>query len=87
MIISHRGNDLHKFKENTKEAIISTLSNDYTSGVELDVRMTKDKKIVLSHSLFYKEHIINNNNIPKLRHIIILYSFHILIILSINILL
>ncbi len=59
MIISHRGNDLHNFKENTKEAIISTLSNDYTSGVELDVRMTKDKKIVLSHSLFYKEHIIS----------------------------
>ena len=58
MIISHRGNDLHKFKENTKEAIISTLNNDYISGVELDVRMTKDKKIVLSHSLFYQEHII-----------------------------
>ncbi len=66
MIISHRGNDKHGFKENTKKAIISTLKNDYVSGVEFDIRMTKDKKIVLSHSPLYKDRIICLTNYKDL---------------------
>lgn len=47
-IISHRGNGFG-YKENTKEAIIKALNTSYIDGVEFDVRMTKDKKIVIIH--------------------------------------
>lgn len=48
--IAHRGNDNHQYKENTKEAIWESLKRDYISGVEFDIRMTKDKKIVIIHN-------------------------------------
>lgn len=47
-IISHRANGT-KYKENTKEAILKILTEKYVDGVEFDVRMTKDKKIVIIH--------------------------------------
>jgi len=47
-IISHRGNGF-KYKPNTKEAILYSLNIDYVDGVEFDVRITKDKKIVIIH--------------------------------------
>jgi len=47
-VIAHRG--LHDyFKKNTREALVSALSMDYIAGIELDVRITKDKKIVIIH--------------------------------------
>lgn len=49
-LISHRGNDVGiTYPENSKEAIYEVLKRDYIAGVEFDVRMTKDKKIVVSH--------------------------------------
>ncbi len=49
-LISHRGNDVGiNYPENSKEAILEVLNRDYISGVEFDVRMTKDKKIVVVH--------------------------------------
>lgn len=57
-LISHRGNDDHDFLENTKEAILDVLSKKYIDGVEFDVRMTKDKKIILYHNMLIK----TNNN-------------------------
>ena len=59
MIISHRGNDKHSFKENTKNAIINSLKKDYIDGVEFDIRITKDKKFVLNHGA------LNNGKIIK----------------------
>lgn len=48
--ISHRGNDIGiNYPENSKEAILEVLKRDYISGVEFDVRMTKDRKIVVVH--------------------------------------
>lgn len=47
-IISHRGSGF-KYKNNTKEAILYLLNIDYIDGVEFDVRITKDKKIVIIH--------------------------------------
>lgn len=48
--ISHRGNDIGiNYPENSKEAILEVLERDYINGVEFDVRMTKDKKIVVVH--------------------------------------
>lgn len=48
-LIAHRGLDNNKYKENTKEAIINTLKKDYIKGIEIDVRITKDNKIVIIH--------------------------------------
>lgn len=48
-IISHRGNGVSKYKPNTKEAILTALNTNYIDGVEFDVRITKDKKIVILH--------------------------------------
>lgn len=58
MIISHRGNDNHKFKENTKEAIINVLEKNYVDGVEFDIRLTKDKRLVLNHGFLHDGKII-----------------------------
>lgn len=50
MFISHRGNDNHKYRENSEKAILYSLSKSYIDGVECDIRLTKDKEIVLSHN-------------------------------------
>lgn len=65
-VISHRGNDKHKYKENTLEAIIYALNSDYIDGVEFDVRMTFDNKFVLSHSPIYKNELIKNKKQKEL---------------------
>lgn len=49
--IAHRGNDNHSFKENTKEAIINCLNKNYIAGVEFDIRLTKDRKIIINHNM------------------------------------
>lgn len=48
-VLAHRGNHDSKYNQNTKDALISALECHYIDGVELDVRMTKDKKIVIIH--------------------------------------
>lgn len=47
-IIAHRGSGNHDYAPNTKEAILTSLQEE-NDGVEFDVRMTKDKKIVIIH--------------------------------------
>lgn len=47
--IAHRGLNSKKYSENTKEAILDSLKYNYIKGIEIDVRMTKDKKIVVIH--------------------------------------
>lgn len=65
-IIAHRGNDgIHK--ENSLEAIINSLSKKYIDGVEIDVRLTKDKKLIINHDPFYNGYYINNTNAIKLQ--------------------
>ena len=49
-LIAHRG-VCEKGKENTKSAIKDALTKEYISGIEIDVRLTKDKKIVLCHDI------------------------------------
>lgn len=51
-LISHRGTGDHCYAPNTKEAILSALQCDYISGVEFDVRMTNDHKLVVVHDPF-----------------------------------
>ncbi|MBP3461305.1 MAG: glycerophosphodiester phosphodiesterase [Bacilli bacterium] len=67
-IISHRANDNHSFKENTIEAIKGVLNKDYIDGVEIDIRLTKDNKIVLYHSpIIYNLGLISNNNLKEIK--------------------
>lgn len=48
--IAHRGNLTHDYPGNSKEALLKSIENPIISGIELDVRMTKDKKIVIFHN-------------------------------------
>ena len=50
-LIAHRGLDNHKYKENSIKGILNSLSKDYVSGIEVDIRFTKDKKIIVYHDL------------------------------------
>ena len=47
MNLGHKGNLL--YAENSQESILKTLSSPYNDGLELDVRMTKDHKLVIIH--------------------------------------
>ena len=47
--IAHRGLDKHNFKENSIEAFKYCFNSSYIDGVEMDVRLTRDKKVVISH--------------------------------------
>lgn len=62
-IISHRGSG-NKYKPNTKEAIITALNTIYIDGVEFDVRITKDKKIVIIHD-FIIDFVSDGNGFVK----------------------
>jgi glycerophosphoryl diester phosphodiesterase len=48
-IAAHRGFSSIEI-ENTKEAIEEAANKDYVDYIEIDVRLTKDKKLVLSHN-------------------------------------
>lgn len=50
MFIAHRGNDKHKYRENSENAILYSLNESYIKGIECDLRLTKDKEIVLLHN-------------------------------------
>ena len=49
-LIAHRGNGNKNYKENTMDAFQSALANPCISGIELDVRETKDHKFVVIHN-------------------------------------
>lgn len=51
MFIAHRGNDNHKYRENSENALLYSLSQTYIDGVECDIRLTKDNEIVLLHNM------------------------------------
>jgi len=50
-LIAHRGLNNTLYKENTKSAILNSLREDYIGGIEIDVRITKDNKIVVTHDM------------------------------------
>lgn len=51
MIIAHRGLVSNEIKENTLESFLNAIRNGY-DGIELDIRKTKDNKIVCLHDAF-----------------------------------
>ena len=48
-LIAHRANNNHIISENSLSAILNVLEKDYIDGIEIDVRITKDKRLVLIH--------------------------------------
>jgi len=50
-LIAHRGLYNSDIKENTLEAFLNAINNNY-DGIELDIRYTKDKEIVVIHDSF-----------------------------------
>lgn len=48
-IIAHRGGKETPFQPNTKEALLYALGQKNIDGIECDLRITKDKKIVIIH--------------------------------------
>lgn len=68
-LIAHRGNNNEYFIENTIEAFKSCFSKIYISGIELDIRLTKDKKLVVYHDLLIKD---NNYKIKKVSSLTLL---------------
>lgn len=50
-LIAHRAVNSNNDKENTFNAISNSLNTSYISGVEIDVRMTKDNKFVVIHDM------------------------------------
>lgn len=67
IFIAHRGLDNHDYKENTINALNWCIDKEYIDGVEFDIRITKDKKIVLSHDMVYDFKIIGNTEYKYLK--------------------
>ena len=56
--IAHRGySDM--YKDNSKEAFISSVENCFDM-IELDIQLTKDKKIIIYHDIFLDDKLIKN---------------------------
>lgn len=68
-LIAHRGLDNHDYKENSIKGVLDSLDKDYIQGVEIDIRFTKDKKIVMHHNMLYDFRIINKTNYNELNNI------------------
>ena len=62
--IAHRGNNVDKC-ENNLECLKQVLNYNYISGIEVDIRQTKDLKLVLSHNSYIRKD-LNFYNINKL---------------------
>ena len=48
-IIAHRGYHTQEIKENTYLSLIKALNHPQISGIEFDIRLTKDQQIVIIH--------------------------------------
>lgn len=80
-IISHRGYTFSGFKENTIHALKTGL--ELSDGIEFDIRLTRDKKLIVFHDstikdkkimdLTFQEIISNIKDIPLLENILDLY--------------
>lgn len=64
-LIAHRGLTSKDIKENTLEAFKNAINNGY-EGIELDIRKTKDNKIVVIHDKYINRTSNGSGNINKL---------------------
>ena len=63
--IIHRGITSKNIKENSYLAIKKAIKDKESIGVEFDIRLTKDKKIVLSHNSLINLNVIEELNIDR----------------------
>lgn len=66
-LIAHRGLTSKDIKENTLEAFKNAINNGY-EGIELDIRKTKDNKIVVIHDKYINRTSNGNGNINKITY-------------------
>lgn len=68
MLIAHRGKVDSINKENTIEAFKAAINDIKYNGFELDIRETKDKKIVVVHDFVVDNKLIKRVNYKELEH-------------------
>lgn len=68
MLIAHRGKVDSINKENTIEAFKAAINDIKYDGFELDIRETKDKKIVAVHDFVVDNKLIKRVNYKELEH-------------------
>ena len=67
MFIAHRGKVSKNIKENSLIAFKNAIEDSFYSGIELDVRESKDHELVVVHDFIYKNHLIKRTNIDVLK--------------------
>ena len=66
MFIAHRGNNGGEYKENSVSAFINCFNTSYIDGIEMDVRLTSDGVLVVSHSDLFNGKVISKTKYSKL---------------------
>ena len=66
MFIAHRGNNGGEYKENSVSAFINCFNTSYIDGIEMDVRLTLDRVVVVSHSDLFNGKVISKTKFFKL---------------------
>ena len=66
MFIAHRGNNGGEYKENSVSAFINCFNTSYIDGIEMDVRLTLDRVLVVSHSDLFNGKVISKTKYSKL---------------------
>lgn len=66
MFIAHRGNNGGEYKENSVSAFINCFNTSYIDGIEMDVRLTSDGVLVVSHSDLFNGKVISKTKFFKL---------------------
>lgn len=69
-LIAHRGNNGSGFRENSKDAFLNSFNTSYISGVEMDVRLTRDLVVVVSHGDIVDGKMISKCKYSKVKKIV-----------------
>lgn len=89
MLIAHRGNNGNVFRENSVSAFVNCFNTSYIDGVEMDVRLTLDNILVVSHSDFLNGKFISKSkysdlNVDSLDYILSFLSDKKIIIIDVK---
>lgn len=66
MFIAHRGNNGMGYAQNSVSAFVNCFNTSYIDGVEMDVRLTLDGVVVVSHSDFFDGKVISKTKFSRL---------------------
>lgn len=68
--IAHRGNNGNGFRENSVSAFVNCFNTSYISGVEMDVRLTCDNVVVISHGDIVNGKVISKCKYSKVKNLV-----------------